>query len=137
MVATIKILKSNKLLNIMKIKLYSQEFIQAILMSGRQCKKLNLLIELSNFFTKTFLKHIGVELVFKINYLIRFLQFEAIYFSSRCKKAKNFQGLYPLNLHMGSTMNPLQSSWPLSVFYNIWKLNLCSITDSKTAWINA
>ena len=45
-----------------------QGFIQAILMSVRRHKKLNLLIEFSNsFFTNFFLKDVGIELAFKLN----------------------------------------------------------------------
>ena len=45
-----------------------QEFIQAILMSGRQHRKLNLLIEFKNsIFKKINLKHVIVEIAFKIN----------------------------------------------------------------------
>ena len=52
----------------------TQRFIQAILMSSRWHKKLNLLIEFSNsIFINFILKHIGVELAFKINYVTRFL----------------------------------------------------------------
>ena len=48
--------------------LYHQGFIQAILMSSRQHKKLDLLTEFYNsIFIKFILKHIGVELSFKIN----------------------------------------------------------------------
>ena len=45
-----------------------QGFIQAILISVRQHKKLNLLIEFSNLiFTNFILKHVGIELAFKMN----------------------------------------------------------------------
>ena len=65
-------------------------------MSGRRHKKLNLQIEFSNsLFIKFCFKHIGVKLAFKINLLIRFFVFQAIYLSSRCKKTKHFQGVYP------------------------------------------
>ena len=51
-----------------RICIYSQGFIQAILMSGRRHKILNLLIEFSSsIFIKFVLKHIGVELAFNIN----------------------------------------------------------------------
>ena len=66
-----------------------------------------------------------------------FLLFWAIYLSSRCKKAKRFQELYPLNSHQGSAMNPLQSLHHFKTPTCIQKLNLCSKMDiSKTAWIN-
>ena len=43
-----------------------QEFMQAILMSVRQHKKLNLLIEFSNsIFANFILKHVDTELAFK------------------------------------------------------------------------
>ena len=71
---------------------YFQGFIQAILMSGRWHKKLNLLIWLSNsIFINLILKYIGIELAIKINYLIKF---QAIYLSSWSKKAKTSQRFY-------------------------------------------
>ena len=113
-------------------------------MSGRRHKKLNLQIEFSNsLFIKFYLKHIGVKLAFKINLLIRFFVFQAIYLSSRCKKTKHFQGLYPLpmNHHQGLAMNSLRSLYHLKsppVFYNIQNSNLFSKTSIiKTACINA
>ena len=46
----------------------AQGLIQATVMSVRRHKKLNLLIEFSNsIFTNFILKHVGVELAFKIN----------------------------------------------------------------------
>ena len=45
-----------------------QVLFQAFLMSERRYKKLNVVIEFSNsIFIKFILKHIGVELTFKIN----------------------------------------------------------------------
>ena len=88
-------------------------FIQAILMLDRQHKKLNVLIELLNsIFIKCFLKHLVVELAFKINNLTKFLLFSATYFSSKCKKVKIFQMLNPLNPHQGSTMNTAEITAP-------------------------
>ena len=46
-------------------------------------------------------KHIGFELAVNINHLTRSLLFQAIYLSSRCKKVKTFQGVYPLNRNQG------------------------------------
>ena len=55
-----------------------QGFIQAVLMSGRRHRKLNLLIEFKNsIFKKINLKHVIVELAFKINQLASFLLFQA------------------------------------------------------------
>ena len=51
-------------------------FIQAVWMPSRRLKKLNLIIEfLNSIIKKKFLKHIGVEVVFKINLLTKFLLF--------------------------------------------------------------
>ena len=64
--------KMRKMLQIFFKKTFSpvarQGFIQAILMSGRQHRKLNLLIEFKNsIFKKINLKNVIVELAFKIN----------------------------------------------------------------------
>ena len=68
------LIKKAKEWNIQNIT--DQGFIQAILMSGRQHKKLNLLTEFSTQSSKKFiLKHIDTELAFKINYLTKFLLF--------------------------------------------------------------
>ena len=57
------------------------------------------------------------------------------------KRPTLFQRCYFLNPHQGSVMNPFWNLQHLEtpfVFYNIWKLNLCSEMDSsKTTWINA
>ena len=71
--------------------IFLQNFIQAILMSGRWCKKLNLLSGFSSsIFIIFFKKHIGFELAVKINQLTSFLLFLAISLFSRCKKVKTF-----------------------------------------------
>ena len=94
--------------------IFSQGFIQAVLMPGRLHKQLNLLIEFSNsILINLFENHIGIELSFKINSLTMFLPFWAICLSSRCKKAKIFQGLYLLNPYQGPAMNPF---WSLQCF---------------------
>ena len=54
--------------------MFSYRFIQAILMSVRRHKKLNRLIEFSkSIFPHSILKHVGIELAFKINKFMRFL----------------------------------------------------------------
>ena len=70
-------------------------FIQAILMSGRWYKKLSLSIEFwDSIFI--FLKHTGFELAVNINHL-KVSSILSYLFVLRCKKAKTFQELYPLN----------------------------------------
>ena len=72
-----------------------QGFIQAILMSGRRHKKLNLLIQ--------FLNSIFIKLYFETyrhwtciqNKLACYVSSILSYLSSRCKKTKVFQGIYP------------------------------------------
>ena len=79
-------------------------------MSVRRHEKLNLLIEFSNsIFIKSYLKHFVIEISFKIHWCTRFLLFKAIYLSSRCKKARIFQRIYPVNPEEGSAMNPFRS----------------------------
>ena len=62
--------------------------------------------------------------------------------SSRCKKAKNFQGLHPLNPPPRFCHEPIAQLYSTSrtppAFHNIRKLNPCSKTDiSKTVLVNA
>ena len=79
-----------------------QGYIQAILMSGRRHKKLNLLIEFSNStFIKFYFKAcwcLKICIRNKCAYEVFFL-FEAIYLSSRCKQTKMFKGFTPLTPH--------------------------------------
>ena len=62
------------------------------------------------------LEHVGIEILSEIHFFTRFLLSWAIYLSFRCKKAKIFQELYPLNPHQGSTLNRLQSLQHLETF---------------------
>ena len=84
-----------------------QGFIQVILISVWLHKKLNL---------HKILEHVGIEILSEILFFTRFLLSWAIYLSFRCKKAKIFQELYPLNPHQGSTLNRLQSLQHLETF---------------------
>ena len=74
----------------------AQGFNQAILMSGRGYKILNLLIEFSNLiFIKIYFKAYWRWTCIQSKWHTKFLLFYAIYLSSRYKKTKMFQGFYP------------------------------------------
>ena len=66
------------------------------------------------------LKHIGIELEFKINYLTKFLLFSAIYLPCTCKKAKILQ-------HLATS----------TCILLLKTQSLCQTDISKTVWINA
>ena len=76
----------------------SQGFTQAILMSGRRHKELNLLIEFwSSILMKCFFastsKQTGFELVFNINQIAMLFSMLCYYLPSRHKKARGFTTL--------------------------------------------
>ena len=133
------LIKKAKEWNIQNIT--DQGFIQAILMSGRRHKKLNLLTEFSTQSSKKFiLKHIDTELAYKINYLTKFLLFKLFICPPDVKRPKYFRSFTPETspgFHHKPVAVLTAPGEPYLHFTTFKKHNLCSKTNiSKTTWIN-
>ena len=101
-----------------------QAFIQAIWMSGRWHKKLNLLFEFS------------YSILIKFNYIFFYFK---LFIWPPFVKNNNFLGFYTWHPHQGSAMNLLQSLQHLEnppPFYTIWKF-CWKMNISRTVWVNA
>ena len=109
-----------------------QGFIQVILISVWLHKKLNL---------HKILEHVGIEILSEILFFTRFLLSWAIYLSFRCKKAKIFQELYPLEpaprLHSKSIAE-LTAPWDLFLYFTTFENSILhqKMGSSRAAWIN-